>query len=213
MNVRCTSPALVLGYVCWLGIKVDLSLLRTEAEVLEEIATDLSLTDLDDMKGNLKRLYRKIANHINSDDFDVLEDQGLGPLMSMRDKLRVALNLSAGDPDDISPGDDKGNDKVKKEESGSDSDDSDSKSDTSDNDDEFKDALSDLLNPGKKKPIVQTVGVTGTGGVNPGSLTKLTPQAPVGLLLLDLTLSSSTSSSASSSRRRDQLQPRFHYYP
>ena len=70
----------------------------TEAEVLEEIATDLSLTDLDDMKGNLKRLYRKIANHINSNDFDVLEDQGLGPLMSMRDKLRVALNLSAGDP-------------------------------------------------------------------------------------------------------------------
>ena len=145
----------------------------TEAEVLEEIATDLSLTDLDDMKGNLKRLYRKIANHINSDDFDVLEDQGLGPLMSMRDKLRVALNLSAGDPDDISPGDDKGNDKVKKEESGSDSDNSDSKSDTSDNDDEFKDALTDLLKPGKKKPVVQSVGVTGPGGVNAGSLAKL----------------------------------------
>ena len=29
----------------------------TEAEVLEEIATDLGLTDLDDIKGNLKRLY------------------------------------------------------------------------------------------------------------------------------------------------------------
>ena len=122
----------------------------TEAEVLEEIATDLGFNDLDDIKGNLKGLYRKIANHINSDDFDELEDQGLGPLMSMRDKLRVALNLSTGDPDEKSQGDDKGKDKVRKEESNSDSGESDSESEITDNDDDYKDALSDLLNPGKK---------------------------------------------------------------
>ena len=68
--------------------------------LLEEIARDLGLPDVDDIAGDEKQLYRRICNHINSDALDGSEDGGLGQIMAIRDKLRISLKIAAPDPDD-----------------------------------------------------------------------------------------------------------------
>ena len=72
------------------------------APILEEVAATLTIPgeQIEAVKGSLRGLYRLIANFINSDAFDALEDGGLGFLMAVRDKLRQALNIVEPDPGD-----------------------------------------------------------------------------------------------------------------
>ena len=155
----------------------------TEVRVLEEIATDLQLSDLDKVKGNIRKLYRKISNHINSDDFDELEDQGLPQLMAMRDKLRLALKLTSGDPRD-NQGDGKGKETIKnglgkvspkEEEKEVNSKECDTESgwEKSEAQEDYKDALMDLRGLEKKHIQVESVRATATGGVTVGGFVKI----------------------------------------
>ena len=81
---------------------IDMLGLVEDPALLEEIAADLAphIGDIEAIRGNLRALYRRLTNFINSDAFDGLEDGGVGFTMAARDKLRITLNLAAEDPDD-----------------------------------------------------------------------------------------------------------------
>ena len=68
--------------------------------ILAEIATNLGLEDLDAIRNNVRALYHRIVTHINSEPFLQAEDGGLAYIMAARDRLRVALNITVGDPDE-----------------------------------------------------------------------------------------------------------------
>ena len=72
-----------------------------EAEFLEELAQDMGVDDIDDVRGNVRRLYRAIVARINSEAFDDMDDGGLAFIMAARDKLRIHLGITAPDPSDI----------------------------------------------------------------------------------------------------------------
>ena len=71
-----------------------------EAPLLEEIAEDVGMPELEAARGNVALLFRRIVGHLNSDAFFANEDNGLAFIMAARDKLRVALQITEEDPED-----------------------------------------------------------------------------------------------------------------
>ena len=129
--------------------------------ILEEIAADLQLPDLEGLNG--PQLYVRITTHLLSPEFAALEDEGMAPLLAIRDKLRQALGLGAGVAPlaMIQPGDEglegfpNGNDggpdvrrrdaRPKREEDSDSSIDEEEEEEEDDDDDEEKDEFQDAL--------------------------------------------------------------------
>ena len=129
--------------------------------ILEEIAADLQLPDLEGLDG--PQLYVRITTHLLSPEFAALEDEGMAPLLAIRDKLRQALGLGAGVAPlaMIQPGDEglegfpNGNDggpdvrrrdaRPKREEDSDSSIDEEEEEEEDDDDDEEKDEFQDAL--------------------------------------------------------------------
>ena len=59
------------------GVDAVLALLRGvyDVEILGEVAETLELEELEDIRGDRRRLLRAISNHIESEDSDALGDQ------------------------------------------------------------------------------------------------------------------------------------------
>ena len=59
------------------GVDAVLALLRGvyDVEILGEVAETLELEELEDIRGDRRRLLRAISNNIESEDFDALGDQ------------------------------------------------------------------------------------------------------------------------------------------
>ena len=79
--------------ITMLGMVVDVPL-------LEEVAQDIGVENVDALRGNARRLYRGIVARVNSDDFDDMDDGGAAFVLAARDKLRVHLGYAAEDPGD-----------------------------------------------------------------------------------------------------------------
>ena len=93
MNITVSKPTKMAAVDAHTREVIDMLGLVEDPAVLEEIAADLAphIGDIEAIRGNLRALYRRLTNFINSDAFDGLEDGGLGFTMAARDKLRITL--------------------------------------------------------------------------------------------------------------------------
>ena len=72
----------------------------TDLAMVEEVATDLGVPDLEHVMGNFRLLHRHTVAWLISVEFSMLDDGGLAFVLAARDKLRVHLGYAAPDPGD-----------------------------------------------------------------------------------------------------------------
>ena len=98
----CSGPCSVLLLIMAVSTEtaevVTMLGMVDDVALLEEIAQDMGVANLDTLRGNVRGLYRGILARVNSEDFDALDDGGAAFVLAARDKLRVHLGYAEEDP-------------------------------------------------------------------------------------------------------------------